>query len=396
MAAGLLEEAEELLTWGMARRAIVRRSPPAHYLLAYLQARLGREHDAASSRRRAAGLSPDLVFPHWWEMEAVLGEAAASNPEDGWAPYYLGNLLYSQGRYREALEQWEAAAERDGEFSVLHRNLGLAYRQVEGDLERAERELRKAVALRPDDLRPYLELNEVLVERGAPPEARLAALDSAPGILQRRGSLAAQQTMCCIQLEDWDRAIELVSTHTFHRWEMEFRMRGVYVDAYLGRGISRFDAGDLPGARADFEKALEYPVNLRIGRLPRPSDARAKWCAGVVCEALGDVAAARAHWEAAAAETHHHPGKEPAIYRALSLQRLGRVAEAKAQFKAILALAQQCADLALDDANAQFSLGLALKAAGRAEEAAAALRQALEIDPTMRRAQRLLESETIL
>ncbi len=396
MAAGLFEEAEELLTWGMARRAIVRRCPLTHYLLAYLQVRLGRGHDAASSRRRAAGLSPDLVFPHRWEMEALLREAAASNQEDNWAAYYLGNLLYSQGRYGEGLKQWQAAAGRDGEFSVLHRNLALAYREVEGDLERAERELRKAAALRPHDLRPYLELNAVLVERGAPPEARLAVLDSAPGMVQRRGSLAAQQTMCCIQLEDWDRAIDLLSIHTFHRWEMEFRMRRVYVEAYLGRGISRFDAGDLQGARADFEKALEYPVNLRIGRLPRPSDARAKWCAGAVCEALGDMAAARAHWEAAAAETHHHPGKEPAIYRALSLQRLGRAAEAEAQFETILATAQQCADLAPDDANAQFSLGLALKAAGKPGEAAAALRQALEIDPKMRRAQRLLDSETIL
>ncbi len=395
-AAGLFEEAEGLLTWAMQRRAAIRRSPLVKYLLAAVLGRLGRDGEAASARDKAAALPPDLVFPHHWEMEAVLREAAEKNPDDARARYYLGNLLYGQGRHGEALEQWEAAAERGGGSSVLHRNLALGYRQTEGDLDRAEEELRRAVEFGPDDLRPYLELNDVLLERSAPPEVRLAALDAAPSTLQRRGALAAHQTMCCLRLEEWDRAIDLLSTHTFHRWEMEFRMRGVYVDAYLGRGIARFDAGDLPGARADFEQALEYPVKLRIGRPPRTSDARAKWCAGIVCEALGDLAAARAHWEAAAAETHHHPGKESAIYRALSLERLGRSAEAEALLKEILELAQQCADLAPEDANAQFSLGLSLRAAGQSEEAAAALRRALKRDPAMRRAQRLLDSETIL
>ncbi len=395
VAAGLIEEADELLEWAMARSAVVRRTPVAHYLLAHLQGKLGRDSDAASSRQGAAALSPDLIFPHRWEMERILREAAERNPDDVRAAYYLGSLLYRQGRCGEALDYWQAAAEKDGEFSVLHRNLALAYKQIEKDLMRAEQELRRAVELRRDDLRLYLELNDVLKERGAPPEERLAALDGASAKVQRRGALAAQQIACCLALENWDRAIELLSTHTFHRWEMEFRMRRIYLDAYLGRGAARFDAGGLGGARADFEQALEYPMNLRIGRSSRPSDARARWCAGVVCEALGDAVAARAHWEAAAVETHHHPGKELAIYQVLSLQRLGRVAEAEAQFGEILELAQQCADLEPEDANAQFSLGLALKAAGRSEQAEGSLRRALELDPAMRRAQHLLDSETI-
>jgi len=233
-------------------------------------------------------------------------------------------------------------------------------------------------------------------ERGAAAQARLAMLDSAPAEVQRRGAIAAEQALCCIAQEDWDRAISLLTTHTFHRWEMEFRMRAIYVQAYLGRGTQRFDAGDVEGARGDFERALEYPDNLRIGRPPKTADARAHWCAGVACEALGDGAAAMAHWEAAAAEDHHEEGSELHTYRALSLRKLGRQDEAEQVLAGALRAARHRADLAPGDAAAQLSLARALRASGQEEEATAALRRALEIDPRCREARRLLEAHVIL
>jgi tetratricopeptide (TPR) repeat protein len=49
-----------------------------------------------------------------------------------------------------------------------------------------------------------------------------------------------------------------------------------------------------------------------------------------------------------------------------------------------------------EDAAAQFALGLTLKAMGRAQEAAASLTRALELDPTLHRAERLLAADTVL
>ncbi len=395
LAAGLLEEAAELLTWATARVVAARACPLAHYLLGHVLDRLGRSAEAARTRRTAGELPPDLVFPHHWELEAVLREALEANPDHARVRYYLGNLLYGQGRREEALAEWRAAA-GGADVSVVRRNLALAYERVVGDLVRAEEELRRAIELSPSDVRLYLELNDVLVQRGAGADVRLAALDSAPESLRRRGAIAAQQAICCLELEQWDRAIDLLADYTFHRWEMEFAMRGVYVNAYLGRGAARLGRGDLPGARADFEKALEYPMNLRIGRPARPSDARAHWCAGVVSEALGDMPAATAHWEAAASETHHHPGKELALYRALSLRKLGRAGEAEPLLSQALDLARQAADMAPDDARTQFSLGLTLKAMGREDEAQRALCRAAELDPGRGGAQRLLDVDVIL
>jgi len=252
------------------------------------------------------------------------------------------------------------------------------------------------VALRPPHVRPYLELNRVLREQKASPGDRLAMLGSAPASVQRRGVMAADQAVAHMQAGKWDRALELLRTRTFHRCEMEFRMRRLWVDANLGRGCQRFLEGDFAGARADFEAGLDYPRNLRIGKPPHREDARPLWCAAAACQRLGDVAAAKAAWEAAAAESHHPAGSEPALYRALSLLKLGRSQEGQELLGETLRVMEQCAALAPDEANAQLLQGLALRAAGRAEEAAVALRRALELDPWLPRAKQLLATDAVL
>jgi tetratricopeptide (TPR) repeat protein len=396
LAAGMPVEASDLLAWSVKHVPAVAASPLIHYLLAHALALAGRTTKAAKVRSQAGAFPADLTFTHHWEFEPVLRAALVENPADVRARYRLGNLLYSQGRRDEALAEWERAAAGEWDHPVLRRNLALAYREVRGDLARAESELRRAVELSPADVRLYLELNEVLSQRGAPAETRLAALNAAPDSVQRRGAIAAQQVVCCIELERWDRALDILSTHTFHRWELEFRMRGIYLDACLGRGIARLDAGDLPGARTDFERALEYPMNLRIGKPSRPSDARAHWCAGVACEALGETAAARAHWEAAAAEDYHKPDAELTVYRALSLRKLGRTDEAGAVLAESVKAARERADHAPEDASAHFVFGLALKAIGEEAGARAALERALVLNPAWSRARRLLEVSAIL
>lgn len=395
-AAGLLEEGRNLLEWAVKRVPGAKRCPLIHYLLSHWLNLMGEPERAEEVRRRAGTLSAHLVFPHHWELESALRDALMREPEDSLAHYLLGTLLYSQGRREEGIAEWEAArAGMDG-FSVLHRNLGRGYWRVQGDLDAAEREYRRGFEANPADVRLLLEFNDVMRERGLAAQERLAVLDAAAPSAQRRGTVAAQQILCCIELERWDRAVELLRTHTFHRWEMEFRMRGIYLEVFLERGIARFDRGDLQGAREDFESALEYPMNVRIGRPPKPADARAHWCAGVACEALGDLDAAVQHWKAAAEESYHHPGKELAIYHALSLKKVGRDEEADALLAEALELAQQCAEMAPDEPQAQFALGLTLKAVGRNEEAAHPLRRANELAPKLRRAERLLERDVIL
>jgi tetratricopeptide (TPR) repeat protein len=398
--AGLLEEAVALLAWAQRRVPGVKRDPLVCYALAFWLGSMGRSQEAAEYRREASKLSTDIIFPHHWELEAVLREALAGDPADGPAHYYLGTLLYSQGRRKEALAEWEAAAQQMTDSAVLHRDLGLAYREVAGDLEKAEGALRQAVACRPLQPRAYLELVEVLEARRAHPRKRLEVLDAAPAEVQRRSLVAAHQIAACLALGAWDPAVSLLTTHSFHRWETEYRMRYLYVEAYCGRGAARFDHADLNGARQDFEAALDYPANLRIGRPAQTEDARPRWCAGLVREALGDMAAAGAHWEAAAAEgyrRHSHTGAMGlSVYRALSLRKLGRREEAESLLEQEVATARKRAEAEPASAAAQLALGLALKAAGKPQEAEGPLRRSLELDPWQPRAARLLDRDIIL
>ena len=57
-------------------------------------------------------------------MEPALRAALAADPNDAHASYYLGLLLYSQGRREEGQAAWEQAAAGMTDFYILFRNLG--------------------------------------------------------------------------------------------------------------------------------------------------------------------------------------------------------------------------------------------------------------------------------
>jgi len=402
---GMVDEARDVLQVGAEQVKVVNGSPLVHYALASWREAQGLKKEAAEHRATAKSLPLKYVFPYHWELEAILRDALAADAGDASAHSYLGLLLYAQGRREEALAEWEAAVQAGREDSyVLFRNLGWAQRDLKQDLAAAESWLRRAVGFQPDDVRPYLELNEVLRATRTSPEIRLAALDDAPWSVQRRGTIAAAQLDACIDLAQWDRALDELRTHTYHRWEGEFGMRGLWVNVNLGLGAERYDRGEHAEALESFQHALEYPKNLRIGRHARRLDARSHWCVGVGYEAVGDLESAKRHWEEAAAELPHYTGDlahfygthapDLTVYRALALQKLGRAEEAEKDLAELVARLQ--GETNLEEVAAKFFLGLALKTQGKKAEAEAALRQALDLYPWMPRATRLLESETIL
>lgn len=78
-----------------------------------------------------------------------------------------GFAYAENGLWKEALEEWEKACRKKPERAPTHYDLALAY-LVQGDLRTAETEVRKAIAIEPDDL--YLKsLKRILDLRGAEP-----------------------------------------------------------------------------------------------------------------------------------------------------------------------------------------------------------------------------------
>lgn len=375
--AGLIEEAIGVLSLYEATSA----EPHAMvlYHLGYCHRLEGKRRQALKYYGLGAKAPRDYVFPHRLESLAVLRDALSACPTDANAHYYLGNLLYAKRRFQEAQASWKRSAELDGDFSVVHRNLGLAYWKVEGDLAAAVEEYERAIGCSPDDWRLYLELDKVY-ESSDQEEKRLALLESAPACVGERGEVAWREAALRVAREEYDRAIELLGTHTFNQWEGAVGLRQVYLDAFLGRGEAAYRAGEYEGALRDFAAALEYPANLGMGRPASPQDAQAAYLAGLACEALGRAAEAGAYWGRAASE-EHEKGSPLRYYEALSLAKLNDHAKASEVFEDLVAQGKALLEAGQDTAKAHYLMGLGYEGKGERHKAVQAFGEALEADP---------------
>ena len=320
----------------------VAKESPAHamlyYTLGYAYDKLGDSAAAARHYGLAAQMDPAYVFPHRLEELRILERALEVRPADARARGYLGTLLYALRRYDEGMDAWRQSLAREPS-PVNHRNLGKALWKRCGNLAQARDEYERAIALAPDDHRLFVDLYDLLTELAVAPAEKLALLERAP----RHGRIDARLAAVLVELEAWDRAIEVLQKMQFDPYEGERGTRPAYYAAYLGRAEERHRRGDLAGALSDLEQAMQYPRNVGVGKSYFAQDVRAYYWAGVVAEEMGDADKARYYWEEGAA-IRPWPQEDPAsprdgyqepqarYYKSLCLQRLGRGAQAAELF----------------------------------------------------------------
>lgn len=107
----------------------------------------------------------------WAEAAAAYQEALAGDPRHEDSLYYLGNAFFELGRYQEAAETWKRLIETNpNQSSRAHAQLGMLYScGVPGapfDLDAAERELKKALAINKEESGPVIKLGEVALLKG--------------------------------------------------------------------------------------------------------------------------------------------------------------------------------------------------------------------------------------
>lgn len=106
----------------------------------------------------------------WQRAAPLFRRALALDPthEDGL--YYLGNALFEIGHYTEAASSWEQLIRINPRSTRAHLRLGALYSSALAgaplDLERAEREVRKALAMNKEESGTVLKLGEVLLLKG--------------------------------------------------------------------------------------------------------------------------------------------------------------------------------------------------------------------------------------
>ncbi|MFB3905350.1 MAG: DUF5107 domain-containing protein [Acidobacteriota bacterium] len=404
-----LELAVDYVNWGAWAEAIdvLRRPvdsrmkfaatyPLVHYYLGFLYEQSGDSGRAAEYYRNAQSMPPDYCFPFRLETEEVLRAALKANPSDSKAYYYLGNLLYDL-QPQKAVASWEKSRELDTRFALVHRNLGWGYYRALSDVPKAIQSYEQAVARSNQDPRWFLEL-DLLYELGnVEPAHRLATLEKNHKVLLARKEALTREIMVLLLNGKLDQAIDYLTNNFFHVREGGGEIHDVYVDAHLLKGLQLMNEKKHREALAHFQKASEYPENLSVGR--PTNDRRAAEVAyhlGSAYEALGDSETARDFYLQGAEEPVLPQWQEARFYQGLCLKKLGRDAEAQANFERLIETGRRrfAEDGSSDffakfgeqetrqarKASAHFIVALGLLGQGQREQARTELEQATRMN----------------
>ena len=101
-------------------------------------------------------------------QDAISNFQGAVSRAPKWAyPNYNMALVYTQmGNFPEAEKAYKAALERGPNYAYLHHNLGSLYYMMQNRRTDAEKELREAIRLKPDDASAYNMLGGLLQDKG--------------------------------------------------------------------------------------------------------------------------------------------------------------------------------------------------------------------------------------
>jgi len=274
-------------------------SPMVYYYLGYFEEKLGESARAAEHRKQAMLQSPVYVFPFQDENIPVLRSAISANPEDARACYYLGDLLYDW-QPEEATKLWERSSVLDPAFSIIWRNLAIAYQHSQGDnsMAKAITSLEKAVASPNPYPSHFSELDRLYKTTNTPVEKRLAVLEKnqskVTGNDEALGSLISLKTFSGKAEE----SIKLLQTRTFSIWEggTPFNSGQAWVDANLVLGLKQLKAKKYKEAIASFKAVANPPENLRAEQRFDRHAAMISYWTGCAYEGLGDKANAQKSW----------------------------------------------------------------------------------------------------
>jgi tetratricopeptide (TPR) repeat protein len=295
-----------------------------NYYLGYFWGERGDRARQLEFFQKAARSSPRYVFPFRLESIAVLKRAAEVNPADARAPYYLGNLLFDE-QPAAALKEWETSRALDARFATVHRNLAIAYQQVEHDLAKSVASMEKAVEVDSSDARLFYELDALYERAGTAHDKRIDTLERHRATIERRDDAISRLVLLYVQTGRYDDAGRLLAERHFNVWEGSRGLRDAYEDVYLLKGQTRFRASDYRGALKEYQKALEFPLNLenawpyRGGRMPAIF-----YFIATAHEALGDTASARQFYDKAAEAQQQETWSDLRYYEAMALKKLGK------------------------------------------------------------------------
>jgi len=365
--------------------------PMLYYTLGYLYDKSGESERARSQYALAMKGDPAFVFPHRVEEIEVLRAAFNANSSDGRAAYYLGNVLASKNRDKEALATWREAVKLDPSNTIAQRNFARALWIAAQSKDEAAAQYQRAVETSPNDFRLYIEFDKLLAEMGST-DRRVKLLESAPAVVLAQSGAVQSLAGAYIDAGRFAEAAALLAKTTFTSGEGEDAALGLYRKAHLNLARKYKEAGEHLKAASEFAAVTEFPRNFGVGRPAMQSQAQYYVAAAREYEAAGRHDDAENWWKRAASEELNPPSQpeepwsEHYFYKALALEHVGQKAQARALYERLAMLNDDQKMLEKEPWPATGAIrfvlaGAALKALGRREEARIALERALRIDP---------------
>jgi tetratricopeptide (TPR) repeat protein len=347
--AGFFQEAVNLLE-AAAEEPSTGTAPLTGYYLGRLHARAGNKKKALVCVKQASRNAPDYCFPARLEEIEILETAIRLNPRDARAHYYLGNLLYDKLRHLDAINAWERSAKLDSKFSIVWRNLGIAYFNFSKKPEKARAAYERALGTNPRDARLFYERDQLWKRLRVSPERRLAELEKHREMAEERDDLSVELCALYNQTGQPEKALKIVSRRSFQPWEGgEGMALGQHVRTHVLLARAAEKSGDMASTRSRLEQALESPLNLGEAKHLLANQSDVHYYLGEIHAKLGDRKAAREHWRMAAnfrgdfQQMSIRRFSDMTYYSALAMRRLGRPKEARKLFRDLLAYSRKLA-----------------------------------------------------
>ena len=280
----------------------------------------------------------------------------ALNPQARNAYRHLGNALYKQKRYEEAVDAYRVAIAQRPNHAKAHFNLGGVLNKLRR-FEEAETHLRRAIALEPKTKYRYRHLGNALYEQG-----RYAEAVDAYRVAVQHPDYALAHSNLGMALNKLGR-FEEAETHLRRAIALDSKTK--HSHRYLGNAL--YEQG----------RYAEAVDAYRVAAAQRPNDAVAHASLGAALNVLGRNEEAETHLHRALAL---NPSHTEALYFLATLR-----AEQQ-RYDEMLGLLQRLIDIDPNDAEAHVSMGVAFFFLGRSDEALRSFDQALSLDPTLENA----------
>jgi tetratricopeptide (TPR) repeat protein len=289
--------------------------------------------------------------------EDALRQAIAAGPKLAKIRAEMGRLRLEDGEMDSAQQWLQSALDIEPQLVDARGNLAMIYAR-KGDLATAAKLLRQALEDDPQYKEGHLNLGLILAQQGNRPAAE-QELDKAAALAPQDANIVSALAKAKLQMGETKQGIELL--------RKVVQLRPDLAAAHLDLALVLADNYDLPGALAELNEAVRLAPNSGVVHFYR----------GRVLFDLGRTAEAKPEFETALQRVPQMP--EPHYFLALVDKQAG-------DFPAAAGLLAETVKLQPRNVMAWYLLGQCYEQQSQTENAVAAWRQAIALDPNFSQA----------